>query len=258
MPSTVTPPPAHVRSSAAGRWLGRALLLGTAGAGIWLAGAATASADTADDAGPVDGITAVVSESLPVVPQTVDAVVAPMTGSPVVQPVVAAVQPTLDLVTSTVAEVAAPVDTVVLAVGRPVRPVVEPLLEALAPVAGPVVDELPIPPLAHAVPQPTTDLAAGPVPTAAAATQHVDPAVTASASSPTGPLPVAPSKAPLSPSALTPPTTGAGHAPSGPDLGSADLPDNTLRAALAAAGTSSEGPAASIGTAAFDPSFSPD
>jgi hypothetical protein len=266
-----TPPPAPGRSSAgaaAARWVGRALVLAGAGAGIWLAGAATASADTdtVATATPVAGLATVVPEVLAVVPQAVDAVVAPVTGSPVTQSVIAVVQPGTETATSAVAAVAAPVDAAVLAIGRPMRSLVDPLLDGvLAPMAERVVAPLaglPLQSVTEAKSHPAADITPRPVPTGVAGTvQSLDdpsPVATPSTSSPIGTLPAAPSRAPSSPSALPVPTTGAGHSSAGVDLGSADMPYNTLRAALADAGTSPEGPRPAVATAAFDPSFSPD
>lgn len=268
--SNVVVPPAPDPSSAIAAtagWVGRGLVLLGVGAGIWLAGAASASADTGAAVPPVTGLTAVVPEALAVVPQTVDAVVAPVTGSPVAEPVIELVRPMTEVATSAVAEIAAPVDAAVLAVGRPVRPLVDPLLDGvIAPMAEPVVGplaETPVESVVEAVPHLATEITTAPVPTEVAgpraAVQHPDDAPRPVATpAPSGTLPNAPAGAPSSPSSVPAPPIGGGHSPAGPDLGSADLPDHTFRAALTAAGTSSEGPAPAVSTAAFDPSFSPD
>jgi predicted regulator of amino acid metabolism with ACT domain len=224
----------------------RALVVAALGVGLWLAGAATASADTGIPTTPVAGLVGVV-------PQTVDAVVAPVPSSSATQPVVPALHPVVEVAAGAVSHIAAPVDAAVAGVARPVRPAVALVLDTvLTPVADEVVTpvvqrvhrvvDAPLGPLAD-------DVMGSSLPTVAAA---------ATTSSLSGTLPDAPSGPPPAPRMITTPAAGAGNAPTGSDGGLADVPGNALRAALTAAAAFPDAARDAVGIAAFDPSFSPD
>jgi hypothetical protein len=250
--------------------------------GVWLTGAATASADTAA-ATPVVGLLDAGPQTLDAVPQTVHAVpqavhaaAEPWAVPPAVAPIVEAVRPVSSAVTSAVVDVAAPVVTQVVTpvvhhVATPVvQHVVRPVVELAPATLGSLTDDLSDGSFPAVLPVTASDASVGAEAHAAAVPGALQvppwsptPNATATpaprgSDEPTGQLPAAPNGNHSGPWAVPAPASGAGNSPAGSDSGFAVLTDHTLPAALAAAGTAPEFARDSVATTPFDPSFSPD